>query len=207
METSDCLTVIVPVCNLIYRIDDFLRSLPPQLLLIAVDSSTDQTPERIAACRPANTRLMQLPGDDIEAYRIGAEAARSEWLLFTQATVAFSESYFDILSHRLQGDVLYGPVLDKQTGTQPDIIEWLCPIPSLNNLVIRRAVFMAVGGFDQSQSRDHDLELVWRIRRSGYEVNYVHELVVHADDVHRDTSQTVAGRLSNRLRAALLATR
>jgi glycosyltransferase involved in cell wall biosynthesis len=62
------LTIIAPTRNEVHNIGPFLASIPPQLSLIVVDDSDDETPRLIAKLRPHKTRVLR--------ERYGVSAAR-----------------------------------------------------------------------------------------------------------------------------------
>jgi Mg2+ and Co2+ transporter CorA len=76
------------------EIGAFLRSLPPPVVLIVVDASDDHTPAIIQAVRPHCTHVIRDRSNVTYARQIGAEAATTPWLVFTDADVTFSATYF-----------------------------------------------------------------------------------------------------------------
>ncbi len=59
------------------------------------------------------------------------------------------------------------------------------PAASGSNLLLRRQVFTAVGGFDQTLTVNEDSEIAWRVKRRGYRVAFAPNLVVYARDQRR----------------------
>ena len=94
-------TIVVPTRNEAANIRGFLASLPPDIALIVVDKSTDETPELIKRHRPLNTAVLDYQGTLTEARQLGAERARTSWLLFTDADIVFADDYFERLSQLL----------------------------------------------------------------------------------------------------------
>lgn len=80
------LTIILPTRNERNNIRAFLASLPEDAQLIVVDASNDETPQLVRDIRPRNTTIIQQPCNVVAARQIGAEAANTPWLLFTDAT-------------------------------------------------------------------------------------------------------------------------
>ena len=88
------LTVAVPTKNEAANIAGFLASLDPRLTLVVVDASTDDTPEQIARLRPERTLVVRDSGTIPAARQIALEACTTEWILFTDADMAFGEGYW-----------------------------------------------------------------------------------------------------------------
>jgi GT2 family glycosyltransferase len=191
-------------------VEAFLHSLPPAVSLIIVDSSTDETPHIIAACRPVNTRLLHHPGSVLEACQFGAESARTEWLLFSSAEVTFADDYFSHLPVTPAAHALYGCVLpasDDQPATESgwSLRNRLKPnLPSLSNLLIRREVLHAIGGLDITLINNGATELLDRVRRNGYQVRPMPRLVVYRQHADHPAEAAPDTRWGARLRAALV---
>lgn len=211
----DGVTVIVPTKNEADNIGPFLMSLPADICLIVVDDSDDDTPDLIASHRPKNTRLLKLPGNVAKARQEGANQARTSWLLFTDADIAFHEDYFTILPDLLTGDLIYGTKLSRD-GFQ-SYYHWFqkgqhglyllgIPAASGSNMLVRRDVFHAVGGFDLTLNVNEDSEIAWRIKRNGFHIRFAPQLVVYERD-HRRLNQGILRKtVHSTLRCALLYT-
>jgi glycosyltransferase involved in cell wall biosynthesis len=188
-------TVIVPTRNEARNIDAFLASLPEAVELIVVDASQDATPELVKVLRPNHTLLLRHPARIAQARQIGAEAASTDWLLFTDADVVFAPDYFDRLAaDRGHCDALYGPKLSCDEFTR--YYGWLArgqrladalgiPAASGSNLLVNKRVLMSVGGFDLQLTCNEDSELGWRIKRHGYRIAFASDLAVIARDHRR----------------------
>lgn len=187
------LTVIVPTRNEARNIATFLHSLPPSIPLIVVDASTDRTPEIIARLRP-HTLVIRNRSTIPEARQLGAEAARTEWLLFTDADVIFAPDYFTRIEPHLDWDCFYGSKLSR--GRFHRYYRWfsygqqLChrlgiPAASGSNLAVRRRALLEVGGFDPELVCNEDSELAWRMKRAGYRVGFACDAPVYATDHRR----------------------
>ena len=109
----DNLTVLVPTRNEEKNIVAFLDSLPGWVPLVVVDASDDSTPEIIQAHRPEHTLVIRDPGGISKARQLGAEAAKTSWLLFTDADVIFPPDYFVRLLSYNGYDVVYGSKLSR----------------------------------------------------------------------------------------------
>jgi len=194
---AEDITSIVPTRNEIRNIPAFLASIPSDIGLIVVDASSDDTPRCIAEMRPNNTVVLRYPGTIAEARNAGTAAARTPWLVFTDADVAFAPGFFDrLMQHRLS-DAVYGPKLS--ISDYKGYYAWFArgqrlsdslgiPAASGSNLCCRRDVLQAVGGFDPVLVVNEDSEMMWRIKRGGFRVTFDSALAVFASD-HRRLKQ------------------
>lgn len=209
----DKLSVVIPTRNEAPRIGRFLTSLPDSVELVVVDASSDTTVEVIRALRPHNTRVISSSAGIAEARQIGVQAARGEWLLFSDADVRFDPGYFGNLAPYLRCDAFYGPKLG--TGTHPvyDALfnggQRACnvlgvPAASGSNMGLRRTVFDAVGGFRADLPVNEDTELLLRVARRGHHVAYAAELAVRSLDDRRLDRGATRKLLHSVSRSALL---
>lgn len=188
------LSVIVPTKNEVENIPAFLRSLPPRARLVVVDASQDHTRQLVDSLRPQHTTVLRHSGAVAGARQLGADVTSTPWLLFTDADIVFSASYFNRLALHEDCDVVYGPKLSADAfagyyrwfGRGQRLFHTLgIPAASGSNLLVRRNAFVAAGGFDLQLSCNEDSELVWRIKRHGYRVVFAPDLVVYAQDHRR----------------------
>lgn len=209
MKRGD-VTVLVPTKNERANIGAFLASLPPDMPLIAVDASDDGTPERLLELRPRGTRILLDPGNIPRARQLGAKAARTPWLLFTDADVAFERGFFERLERLALPDNAGGIVGSKRTRRGYRAYHRLflegqrllhaldIPAATGSNMLIHRDALARAGGFDQRLSVNEDSEVMWRVRRAGFEVVFAPELKVFARD-HRRLERGVARKLAHSL--------
>jgi glycosyltransferase involved in cell wall biosynthesis len=189
------LTVVVPTLNEEHNLPRFLASLPCDLPLIIVDASTDRTPEVAVTRRPNHTRVIKRQCSISEARQIGGEAARTEWLLFTDADVVFPPAFFSRLArHQRDADCVYGSKLSigayrhyyRAIGRGQQLLHRLgIPAASGSNLALRRRVLFQVGGFDRQLVCNEDSELVWRVKRAGFSTRFAADAPVYATDHRR----------------------
>ncbi len=212
MELSQ-LTIIVPTRNEAHNIPAFLSSLPTSATLIVVDASQDATTDLIMTLRPDRTLVIRHSGKITEARQMGAEAARTSWLLFTDADVVFAPDYFERLPIYQNYDALYGPKLSTDFfiryyqwfGCGQCLLQRLgVPAVSGSNLLVNRRAFMAVGGFDLRLTCNEDSELGWRVQRGGYQIAFAPDLVVYARDHRRLRLGLVRKTLHSLTRCLLL---
>ena len=102
MQPLEELTIVVPTRNESANIEAFLDSIPAEAALIVVDKSTDGTADIVRRRRPAHTIVLECAGSLTQAREIGARAARTRWLLFTDADIRFAPGYFAELSGALR---------------------------------------------------------------------------------------------------------
>jgi glycosyltransferase involved in cell wall biosynthesis len=206
-------TVVVPTRNEAQNVSRFLDSLPGELALVVVDDSTDATPAIVRRERPRRTRLIRRSGGLTEARQLGARYARTPWLLFTDADVAFDAGYFARLAELPACDVAYGPKLSRDEYRR--YYEWFSrgqgllhalglPAASGSNLLVSARAFLAVDGFDLALACNEDSELVWRMHGNGARCVYDPDLIVWATD-HRRLRRGVITKTAHTIaRCALL---
>jgi glycosyltransferase involved in cell wall biosynthesis len=196
------------------NIGPFLWSLDPQLWLIVVDASIDETPALVAAQRPERTKVICQPTRVTEARQLGAAKAKTEWLLFSDADVSFAPTYFRLLSaHAADADLIYGA--KHSVSAYRVYYRWFSrgqglahrlglPAASGSNLLVRRSVFWSCGGFDLQLTVNEDSELAWRVKRDGYRVRFDRRLVVYERDHRRLQRGVVRKTLHSVTRCLLL---
>lgn len=209
------LTIVLPTRNEEHNIKAFLDSVPPAISLVVVDESQDATRDLIRRLRPDALVLHSHLGSVTRARQCGAEAATTDWLLFTDADVVFDSAYFQRLGEAHDCDLLYGPKLSQDSYRRyyrsfAKGQEWLSrlgiPAASGSNMVLRRSTFVACGGFDLRLSCNEDSELGWRVRRFGAAVRFDAALIVWARD-HRRLAEGKLHKTAHTLaRCALLYT-
>ena len=190
----DDLTVIVPTKNESQNIERFLGSLPKDISLVVVDSSDDDTPDIIADRRSENTLVIEENCNISRARQIGAEAAQSSWLLFTDADVVFPESYFGHGVMPRGAGVIYGPKLSRDAYVryyklmargQQLSQRFGIPAATGSNMIVLKRALVEAGGFDVDLPCNEDSELAWRIARLGYRTLFDFHLCVYAMDHRR----------------------
>ena len=192
------LTIVIPTRNKAANIEIFLASVPPEVELIIVDNSDDETAAIVRRRRPSRTVLLHCGGSLTIARETGARAARSRWLLFADADVRFSPSYFATLTKLLERSagaaLLFGSKLsaDDYIGhyrrlsiAQGLLARLKIPAASGSTMLVTSEASAAVGGFDTSLPCNEDSELGWRIARAGFAWRHEPRLVVYATDQRR----------------------
>ena len=193
------LTVIVPTRNEAANIEAFLDSIPAAAELIVVDKSTDGTGDIVRRRRPRHTTLLECSESLTVARQKGAVAARTRWLLFTDADVKFAPDYFPALVSCLADDtrglaLVFGPKLSvdayeghygRLAAAQRVLAALNIPAASGSNMLVTAEAFAAVGGFDRALTCNEDSELGWRIARAGFAWCFDPRLVAYASDHRR----------------------
>jgi glycosyltransferase involved in cell wall biosynthesis len=191
------LTIIVPTKNEARNIEAFLGTVPFFIRIIIVDASTDRTCEIIHQKKRKNVTIIKDDGNIAMARQIGAEAAMTEWLLFSDADVGFGSDYFTRL-HQMDLCPLLGGVVgakhsrDRYRWYYYFFSQWLnlccamgIPAGSGSNMLVNRNALLAVGGFDCNLSCNEDTDLTWRLHRKGYRIAYHGRLKVYEFDHRR----------------------
>ncbi len=191
------LTIIIPTKNEEKNILTFLDSLPKQLKLIVVDSSTDRTRELIQIRRPQNTEVVFEECNIPRARQLGADNASTEWLLYSDCDMIFDEAYFDNLEKmKIADDV--GEIMGGKHSKDKYrwyyrfysfnmmFFSWITiPVGSGSNMILRKKALQQIGGFDFSLSHSEDSDILWRIRRAGWKIIFNGALKVFETDHRR----------------------
>jgi glycosyltransferase involved in cell wall biosynthesis len=200
MQSLAELTIVVPTRNEAANIEAFLASIPAECELIVVDKSTDGTADIVRRRRPERTAVLECADSLTVARQRGALAARTPWLLFTDADVTFAPNYFAALAAAL-GErcpralgLLFGPKLSaddyeghyRRLAVAQRVLGSLgFPAASGSNMLVTAEAFAAVGGFDTALNCNEDSELGWRIARAGFGWRCDSRLVTFARDHRR----------------------
>ena len=78
------------------------------------------------------------------------------------------------------------------------------PAATGSNLLIRRDALFDVGGFDRTLSCNEDTEVVWRIHRRGFRVDFAPDLAVFETDHRRLRRGALAKTMHSLTRCLLL---
>ncbi len=193
MNLSD-ISIVLPTRNERENIRPFLAAIPDDVSLIVVDASTDNTPQLIETLRPRHTRVIQQPSTIAAARQIGAQLAHTPWLLFTDADIVFPPRFFLAILQLKNVDAAYGPKLSRNRFqcyyhiiAEGQKLSQSLGIPAVSgsSFLIKRHVFWHVGGFDVQLSVNEDSEIGWRVKRYGYHIAFVPEMMVFARDHRR----------------------
>jgi glycosyltransferase involved in cell wall biosynthesis len=199
-------TVVVPTKDEEANIGRFLDSVPDEVHLIVVDSSSDSTPSLVDQSRSGALTVIRTHADIPTARQIGSDAANTPWVLFTDADVVFAPDYFDRLGDLTRSACDGGIVGVKATAGGHDTYHrWFVraqatlgavgiPAATGSNMLVSRKALRTIGGFDPRLQVNEDTELMFRIKRAGFRVRFERRLEVRAFD-HRRLEAGVARKI------------
>jgi GT2 family glycosyltransferase len=206
-------TVIIPAAEPCPGLDRLLGELisgagdgSPIVEILVVDNTASGSSRIRAAvdahsCSRFECRLIRCTVSGSYAARnAGIETARGEWLVFLDADVVPTPSWFssiELIALRSDSPSRFtGPIVQTATG-QPaawrdraaQALDLLSGLPqeryvrdgwaATANLVVRRRLFDAVGLFERQLESGGDFEFGLRSSRAGYDLEFVDELIVH----------------------------
>lgn len=191
-------TVIVPARDAGGVLAAQLERLSPQAqslgahIFVVDDGSTDDTAE--VASRFPSVRVLPLDGRGVSAARnAGVRHSRSPYVCFVDADDVVAEGWLPAMVHCLQRhDAVCGPLevhrlsggreARAQAGSWQNELhkfERVLPIGGAGNFGIRRSLLVDVGGFDESLGVGEDLDLCFRLWRTGVTLTFCPEALVH----------------------------
>jgi GT2 family glycosyltransferase len=205
--------VVIPTRNEAGRIGQLLATIPRSVGVVVVDASQDSTPAIVQTQRP-DALIIHSTARIAEARQIGSMAAQADWLVFSDADVAFAPGYFERLHAYQHLDGYYGP--KRATAAHPtyDAIfnhgQRLCqfcgfPAASGSNMIVRRVALLEAGGFRCDLPVNEDTELFLRMAFLGYPIGYAPDLVVHSLDDRRLDRGATRKLIHSALRSLLIA--
>ncbi|MEO6064250.1 MAG: glycosyltransferase [Lysobacterales bacterium] len=184
-QTLDKLTVVVPVGPgdaLSARLCEQLAMLPTraQVRVVRAEGDCEATPAFANASEQrAQWQSMQAPAGRATQQNAGARGADGEWLWFLHADSVLAPATLPALARFIEtkSDALGyfdlhflddGPALMGLNACGAWLrSRWLGLPFGDQGLVLLRAAFEKLGGFDTALSSGEDHDLVWRARRAG----------------------------------------
>ena len=154
---------------------------PPIEILVADNGSTDDT---AAVARQAGARVLSLPGISVAEVRNRAtQEASGSVLAFVDADHELDPGWIRAAVESLASPAIvaagapYNPPADgtwvqrmydslRQHSSSTSAIAWL----GSGNLAVRRAAFVAIGGFDSTLVTCEDVDLCRRLREDGGQI-------------------------------------
>lgn len=159
-----------------------LQALPAEveLVLVGVDAVAPAELEALSGARSGRLRWLSAPRGRALQQNAGAQAARGQWLCFLHADSrldAHALRALDLLPQRPPALYFFdlgffdGPVLLRLNALGANLRSRLLRLPfGDQGLCLPRALFVQLGGFDESLPRAEDHALVWAARRAGLAV-------------------------------------
>jgi len=222
------ISVIVPTYNRASLLPFLFHALAQQVypadrmeLLLVDNSSSDDTEAVVAqwtAVLPFPVRFYRKENRGPAASRnLGAAQARGEILAFTDSDCTPRPDWLRNAARGFGDDVglVCGPIRTVQTPARVStLFTYLDETNHENglyptaNLVVRRQVFEAVGGFDESfglfpwggLKGGEDTDLAWRIRRAGHRARFLPDVLV----LHQPTGLNASAWLLRPIRVQIL---
>ncbi|MBI4546090.1 MAG: glycosyltransferase family 2 protein [Gemmatimonadetes bacterium] len=171
-------SVIVPTYNrlslLRLAVDSVLQQTHGELeLIVADDSSTDETQRYIAGLTDPRVRYLTLPhtGNVAQIRNEGARAARGEYLAFLDSDDLWAPQKLEVQLSRMQDGCwshtqyelidAEGIRIPFRAGASVALSGWIArdvivaeAAPALATVLLRRTAFEKIGGFDEDTNRE-----------------------------------------------------
>jgi glycosyltransferase involved in cell wall biosynthesis len=156
----------------------------PFEVVVCDDGSTDRTPQILAA--HPELQVIRQPNSGAAAARNAAVAASSgELLAIFDSDDLWPPNRLSVQADYLVAHPEVGCVLGRQEWINPP--PWLTRDPVYGELdgipilsaMLRRSVFDAVGGFDDSFTHSEDMDLLFRLRERGIPIEILPEVVMY----------------------------
>ncbi len=204
------LSVVIPCLDAADTLPAQLAALAAQSydadweVIVADNGSTDGSRAVVESFRPRFQRLTLIDASDrrgrAHARNLGAAASAADALLFVDAddevapgwlaAMGAALSPHDFVACRYDSDTL-NPEWARGTHANPqrdgisryDYPDYL-PHAGGGGLGVRRAVHVAVGGFDETMPALEDTDYCWRIQRAGHPLVFVPDAVVRIRHRH-----------------------
>jgi glycosyltransferase involved in cell wall biosynthesis len=156
----------------------------PFEVVVCDDGSTDHTPEILAA-HPELRTIRQANAGAASARNAAVAAASGELLAFFDADDRWPATRLTLQAGHLAAHPEVGCVLGRQEWIDPppwlardEVYGDLDGIPLLSAMV-RRSVFEALGGFDESFTHSEDMDLLFRMRERGIRIDVLPDVVLY----------------------------
>lgn len=199
------LSVVIPCYNAADTIAAQLEALANQQwseaweVIVSDNGSTDETAAIVEQYKTRIPHLRRIDTSERQgashARNMGVLAAASEAIAFCDAddqvapgwVAAMGEALaqYDFVAckreyHKLNEPwaLKYRP-LSQQTGLQDYQYPPYLPHASSSTLGVKRAIHIAIGGFDETMPQLEDTDYCWRIQLAGTQLHFVPDAVVH----------------------------
>jgi glycosyltransferase involved in cell wall biosynthesis len=189
-QNTNLLQIIVPA----YNEEDHLPALLSSLeacglscsdVIVVNCASTDET-SHVANSYGAKVIQLNSKVTPSGARNAGARESTAEFIVFLDADIVVTQTWADTVIEiaKQQEDYLNGDTYG--LSTNPSYLErvWFSALPQKSyinggNIVIKRRVFEAIGGFDEGLETGEDVEFSQRTKASGYQIKFNSGLRVH----------------------------
>jgi glycosyltransferase involved in cell wall biosynthesis len=184
MNTSDSVSVIIPVLNEAETISGLLSDLEKQQAHIAeilvVDGGSQDNTEAVVATFPPVTFLKSPKANVAFQRNVGAQKAKSTWLLFLDADSRIDQSAIQNMLREMKrrkldiGCPLFEPMTNKRSLQATYqffnaffvLFEMIAPSGGGMGIVVKKSVFDKASGFDESLTYE-DIAFIRRASRMG----------------------------------------
>ncbi|WP_083919201.1 glycosyltransferase [Methylosinus sp. LW4] len=210
-DRSLSVLVVIPARNSARTIGPLLDSLaaqrgaPPFRVVVSDNGSTDDLSAEIVAARKRcpNLELACVDASDkggaAHARNVGANSVASRAILFCDSDDIVDAEWVGQLARgleiysgvggRLDERVLNAEFSEQRTHASVDLPIGLnfLPYPIGTNCGVRREVWDAIGGYDESYTTGgEEVEFFWRLQLAGFSLGFIREAVVfyrHREDL------------------------
>ena len=188
MSEKPLVSVIVAAYQAEAFLEDAIASIlaqdyAPFEVVVCDDGSTDRTPEILAA-HPEVHRIRQANAGAAAARNAAVAASTGELLAIFDADDLWPPNRLSVQANYLLEHPEVGCVLGRQ--------EWIDPPPWLTrdavygdldgipilSAMLRRSAFEALGGFDESFTHSEDMDLLFRLRENGVQIEVLPDIVM-----------------------------
>ena len=200
---SVLVSVVIPVRNVTTTIDEQLAALEAQTyrgrweVVVADNGSTDATRARVTAWegRVPDLRCVEAAGKRgvAHARNVAIHAARGDMILICDGDDVVDHEWVRYLAGALKEHALVTGFNDFEALNRPEQFDWMWDVASNGppracgflpyahggNLGLRRGLFDALTGFNESLRSFEDVDFGWRARYAGVAVHFEPRAVVH----------------------------
>ena len=172
---------------------------PGAFEVVISDNEGDPALAEMIAAHPLRERLglRRVDSSDVagtsHARNVGTRAAVGEKIVYCDQDDAVHPGWLSAMVAALDDADIVGGPLERETLNDPVVAGWralpdpdeppvlgrFLPMSFGCNLAVRREVFDAVGGWDESYpTAGSDVEFCWRVQTAGYRFGYAREAMV-----------------------------
>ncbi|MBO1075468.1 glycosyltransferase family 2 protein [Roseomonas marmotae] len=176
------MSVVIPAFNSANTLGRTIRSVlsqtvPPLEIIVVDDGSADDTAAVAAAFGPCVRVIRKLNGGPASARNLGVSHARGRWIAFLDADDQWGPAKLERqLPYTIPDDVGLVHTLIDDRADVPEVLDfdllWRRNWIANSTVLIRRDVFLALGGFDEAREliSVEDYNLWVRLAASGWKI-------------------------------------